>query len=105
MLKQEIPDNASIFLSGNRPLVAVLKNALGRSSSGFVNDVKKYVEQHEYGDKKIPRHHVIIFDEAQRAWDEDKVQRGSIMGKSRVVNQICLFLWPTEYQIGQLLLD
>ena len=75
VMREEIPDNASIFLSGNGPLVAVLKNALGRSSSGFVNGVKKYVEQHEYGVKKIPRHHVIIFDEAQRAWDEDKVQR------------------------------
>mgnify|MGYP001212495796 CR=1 FL=1 len=82
-MREEIPENASIFLSGNGPLVAVLKNALGRSSSGFVNGVKKYVEQHEYGVKKIPRHHVIIFDEAQRAWDEDKVQRkhkGKIQG-------------------------
>ena len=73
---QEItPPNASIFLSGNGPLVAVLKNALGRGSNQFIQDVRKYVQHHESGDKRIPLHHVIIFDEAQRAWDKGKVER------------------------------
>jgi len=81
---QEItPPNASIFLSGNGPLVAVLKNALGRGSNQFIQDVRKYVQHHESGDKRIPLHHVIIFDEAQRAWDKDKVERrhkGAVKG-------------------------
>ena len=69
------PPNASIFLSGNGPLVAVLKNALGRGSNQFIQDVRKYVQHHESGEKRVPLHHVIIFDEAQRAWDRDKVER------------------------------
>ncbi|MGB2296334.1 MAG: DNA/RNA helicase domain-containing protein [Poseidonia sp.] len=81
---QEItPPNASIFLSGNGPLVAVLKNALGRGSNNFIQDVRKYVQHHESGEKRIPLHHVIIFDEAQRAWDKGKVERrhkGSVVG-------------------------
>ena len=73
---QEVtPPNASIFLSGNGPLVAVLKNALGRGSNQFIQDVRKYVQHHESGEKRIPLHHVIIFDEAQRAWDKGKVER------------------------------
>ena len=81
---QEItPPNASIFLSGNGPLVAVLKNALGRGSNQFIQDVRKYVTHHESGEKRIPLHHVIIFDEAQRAWDKGKVERrhkGAVVG-------------------------
>ena len=73
--QEETPPNASIFLSGNGPLVAVLKNALGRGSNQFIRDVRKYVQHHEAGEKRIPMHHVIIFDEAQRAWDKGKVER------------------------------
>ena len=69
------PENPSIFLSGNGPLVAVLKNALGRGSSGFIQDVRKYVLQYGSESAKSPPHHVVIFDEAQRAWDADKVER------------------------------
>ena len=82
-IEEIIPPNSSIFLSGNGPLVAVLKNALGRGSGQFINDVRKYVKQHEEGEKKVPQHHVIIFDEAQRAWDKGKVDRrykGSVTG-------------------------
>ena len=77
------PPNASIFLSGNGPLVAVLKNALKRGSNQFIQDVRKYVQHHESGQKRIPMHHVIIFDEAQRAWDKSKVERrhkGAVQG-------------------------
>ena len=69
------PENPSIFLSGNGPLVAVLKNALGRGSSGFIQDVRKYVLQYGSESARAPPHHVVIFDEAQRAWDADKVER------------------------------
>lgn len=56
----------SIFLSGNGPLVEVLRDALENKS--FVKDLHSFIKS--YGTtKKIPSQHVIVFDEAQRAWD------------------------------------
>lgn len=54
------------FLSGNGPLVAVLQDAL--KSRGFVRDLHKFITS--YGEtEKVPDQHVLVFDEAQRAWD------------------------------------
>jgi len=70
------PTAPAIFLSGNGPLVQVLQYELKDAGGGgktFVRDVKNYVKQY-LGDKKdIPPHHVIVYDEAQRAWDVDQV--------------------------------
>ena len=72
------PEITSVFLSGNGPLVEVLQNALGTNSKNFVQPVRSYVKHHfgERGKNRIPYHHVLIFDEAQRAWDREKVERG-----------------------------
>jgi DUF2075 family protein len=59
---------AATFLSGNGPLVAVLQDALG--SGVFVRDLHKFITS--YGrTTRVPDQHVIVFDEAQRAWDAD----------------------------------
>jgi hypothetical protein len=56
----------TIFLSGNGPLIQVLRDAL--KSGIFVKDLHKFIK--EYGiDHKAPTQQVIVFDEAQRAWD------------------------------------
>jgi len=56
----------SIFLSGNGPLVEVLRDALKDKS--FVRDLHSFIKS--YGTtEKIPSQHIIVFDEAQRAWD------------------------------------
>ncbi len=56
----------AIFLSGNGPLVEVLRDAL--KSKAFVSDLHAFIKS--YGTTpKIPKQHVIVFDEAQRAWD------------------------------------
>jgi hypothetical protein len=73
-----IPEVTSVFLSGNGPLVEVLQDALGQNSKNFVQPVRSYVKYH-FGVRRrdrIPYHHVLIFDEAQRAWDREKVERG-----------------------------
>ena len=72
------PSVTSIFLSGNGPLVEVLQDALGKESKNFVQPVRSYVKHHfgSRGGSRVPYHHVLIFDEAQRAWDRDKVERG-----------------------------
>lgn len=58
----------SIFLSGNGPLVEVLRDAL--KAKAFVRDLHSFIKT--YGTtEKIPTQHIIVFDEAQRAWDAE----------------------------------
>jgi len=60
--------SAATFLSGNGPLVEVLRDAL--KSKTFVRDLHAFIKT--YGtSSKVPNEHVIVFDEAQRAWDAD----------------------------------
>lgn len=61
------------FLSGNGPLVQVLQDAL--RSRAFVQDMHRYIREHglEHPDR-IPSERVIVFDEAQRAWDAAKIE-------------------------------
>lgn len=70
------PTAPGIFLSGNGPLVTVLQYELRGAGGGgktFVRDVKNYVKQY-LGDKSaVPPQHVIVYDEAQRAWDMEQV--------------------------------
>jgi hypothetical protein len=78
----------SVFLSGNGPLVAILREALTRDKvkrekakgnkvkkGEVMSQVKLFIQNvHHYRDEylmdeKAPFDHVAIFDEAQRAWD------------------------------------
>lgn len=61
----------SIFLSGNGPLVQVLQYSL--KSREFVQDMRSYLREHLVRDRGAPRERVLVFDEAQRAWDRDRV--------------------------------
>ncbi len=85
------------FFSGNGPLVKVLRAALVRDRVERIKrseltpqttiDVRKFVEtkiqnihmfaRHYYDDeqKRAPFEHVIIFDEAQRAWNAERNRR------------------------------
>lgn len=63
-------DSQAIFLSGNGPLVEVLRDAL--KSKAFVSDLHAFIKS--YGTtSKIPKQHIIVFDEAQRAWDSSNM--------------------------------
>lgn len=63
----------AVFLSGNAPLVAVLQDAL--KNTVFVSGVMKYREYYRYKRPNlVPSEHVLIFDEAQRAWDADQMR-------------------------------
>ncbi len=82
-------DLYSVFLSGNGPLVAVLREALARDKvrqekefgkrvrkNEAMRDVKLFIQNvHNFRDdclvdiRKPPLEHVALFDEAQRAWD------------------------------------
>jgi len=70
------PTAPAVFLSGNGPLVQVLQYELkgaGGGGSTFVRDVKNYVKRYSGRRHLVPPEHVLIFDEAQRAWDKEKV--------------------------------
>ena len=78
----------SVFLSGNGPLVAVLREALARDRveqakavgsrlrkgearkevESFIQNVHHFRDEY-LKDSSAPPEHVVLFDEAQRAWD------------------------------------
>ncbi len=83
--------NKSVFLSGNGPLVAILREALTRDKvkrekevgnrirkSDVFGEVKMFIQNvHNYRDeyiidKSAPYDHIAIFDEAQRAWNVEQ---------------------------------
>jgi hypothetical protein len=63
--------NSSIFLSGNGPLVNVLQYAL--KSNVFVRDVHGFLKDYGGTPKYAPYENIYVYDEAQRAWDSEKV--------------------------------
>ncbi len=70
------PPVPAAYLSGNGPLVAVLQDALSEAGGGgrtFVQDIKKYVAQYGRRNSAVPPEHLIVFDEAQRAHDRERV--------------------------------
>jgi schlafen family protein len=66
----------AVYLSGNGPLVAVLQDALKDAGGGgrtFVQDIKAYVRTYSRRGRSAPPEHLIVFDEAQRAHDAERV--------------------------------
>lgn len=82
-------DNA-VFLSGNKPLVDVLKEALARDShnrkksktitesrtkvSSFIQPIYSFRED-ALNDGSETHEKIVIFDEAQRAWNKDQTEK------------------------------
>jgi hypothetical protein len=86
--RQTFGEARAVYLSGNGPLVAVLQEALTRDElarlgnterKGAVKQrVKPFIQNvHHFRDEGVrtasaPYDHVVIFDEAQRAWTQAK---------------------------------
>ena len=90
--QNETDDLYSVFLSGNGPLVAILREALARDHfenenqegrpitkgearrkvRSFIQPIHLFREE-SLTDESPPREHVVLFDEAQRAWDVRKL--------------------------------
>lgn len=71
-----VSSSPAVFLSGNGPLVQVLQYELRGDSSEskvFVRGIKDYVKTYSRSVSSVPPEHVIVFDEAQRAWDSQKM--------------------------------
>jgi len=85
----------AVYLSGNGPLVAVLREALtrdevarrrelgdkirkkqvGESVKAFIQNVHHFRDEAILDPENAPAEHVAIFDEAQRAWTADETSR------------------------------
>lgn len=78
-------DEHAVFLSGNGPLVKVLRTALARDmrdrdevslkdaqrkTNAFIQNIHHFRDE-SLESKNPPADHVVVFDEAQRAWDRD----------------------------------
>lgn len=61
----------AVFLSGNGPLIEVLQYAL--KNKVFVQPVRNFYMQHQVRRQSAPPEHMIVFDEAQRAWDAGRM--------------------------------
>ena len=86
--RRDLGEARAVYLSGNGPLVAVLQEALtrdelqrtkGRERKGVIlQRVKPFIQNvHHFRDEGVRRNdapydHVVIFDEAQRAWNANK---------------------------------
>lgn len=83
-------ENLAVFLSGNGPLVKVLSEALARNhrdqcgstltearrkSQTFIRNVHEYIRTHDPDSGTVPPDHVVVFDEAQRAWNAEHSKR------------------------------
>jgi DUF2075 family protein len=85
------------FLTGNAPLVAVLREALARNAAvalplrdarrrtaAALQNVHRFLEDNAVDAARVPPERIIVFDEAQRAWDEAKARRGTQNKRSRL---------------------
>ena len=80
---------AGIFLSGNGPLIKIVREALVKSQvnrgrkkqdcehevSTFIQNVHKFLQFHREDPTECPHENVVVFDEAQRAWDSSQMMR------------------------------
>lgn len=76
----------AVYLSGNGPLVEVLQyqinqvgnnKHMGENAIQGMKDFKStYFSTTTRQNTKVPEQSILIFDEAQRAWDETKLKRG-----------------------------
>ncbi|MBO1325966.1 DUF2075 domain-containing protein [Acetobacter sp. TBRC 12305] len=88
-------DEHAVFLSGNGPLVDVLREALARdkaarddiSKAQAEREVRSFVQNihhfrdHYVGNQVVPVEKVVVFDEAQRAWTRQ--QASAFMQRKR----------------------
>lgn len=71
----------AVYLSGNGPPVEVLRyqiNQVGNSAyigENAIQGIKEFKASFFYNNTKVPEQSILIFDEAQRAWDAKKLGR------------------------------
>ncbi len=83
--------HGAAFLTGNAPLVAVLREDLRRRGEGArdvartaLQNVHRFLEHHVERPEEVPEARIIVFDEAQRAWDAAQATRDTQRRVSRL---------------------
>ena len=99
----KVSDLYSVFLSGNGPLVAILREALARDKvrrereqgrivkkgaarsevKTFIQNVHHFRDDCLVDDARPPVEHVALFDEAQRAWNREQTSKFMRQKKGR----------------------
>lgn len=91
---QQEEQSLATFLSGNGPLISVLREALSRDAHkrlkkvnatvkkkeqdriiAFIENVHRFVDNYFLDKDAIPNNRIVIFDEAQRAWNAEHSMR------------------------------
>lgn len=100
-------ESRAVFLSGNDPLVRVLREALARDrvsnkalrgvklkissarqeTQVFIQNIRHFRDD-TFNTSAAPHEHVVIFDEAQRAWRREQLQ--SFMKRKRNVHDFAM---------------
>ena len=99
---RSLTGTSSVFLSGNGPLVRIVRAALARQpragltkqerarrASAFIQNVHTFIEQ--YGidrPNETPCERVVVFDEAQRAWNAEKMRKKYPASEPRMLLEI-----------------
>jgi hypothetical protein len=91
---QDHEKSLATFLSGNGPLIKVLREALSRDAFkkikvgdsnakkketdriiSFIENVHRFLDHYFVEKERIPNNKIVIFDEAQRAWNQEHSMR------------------------------
>jgi len=91
---QDHEKSLATFLSGNGPLIKVLREALSRDAFkklkrndasakkketdriiSFIENVHRFLDHYFFEKDRIPNNKIVIFDEAQRAWNAEHSMR------------------------------
>jgi len=96
-------DNYACFLTGNQPLVEVLTEALAQDErrrtgirigesrekiKSFIQIIHRFRDTALNNMREPPVDHVVVFDEAQRAWHNAKLSRFMISKKKEVLKRL-----------------
>ena len=96
-------DNYACFLTGNQPLFEVLTEALAQDEhrrtglrigesrekiKSFIQIIHRFRDTALINMHRPPVDHVVVFDEAQRAWHSDKLSRFMVNKKKEVLDRL-----------------
>lgn len=104
---------SGIFLSGNGPLVKIVREALvinqqraGRRRkdaehevSTFIQNVHQFLRYHREHPAAVPHEHVVVFDEAQRAWNREQMRRKQGVDRSESAELLEVMERPADWAV------
>lgn len=101
------------YLSGNGPLVKVLSEALARDQSNrghpigaarretgsFIQNVHRFIDNYLTRDTEAPVNKVVVFDEAQRAWNLRRCEQKYMRRESEPMSMLKIMDRHTDWAV------